>query len=83
MYILVLSQKYRLHVRKLSSSSNTNGLCMAQDQWGEHSNPNSSLSSSPQGTLLAVGSAKGLFSVGDDSNEAGDEKSDGHSSEDG
>ncbi|XP_062156301.1 transcription factor HHO5 isoform X2 [Alnus glutinosa] len=76
-------QKYRLHVRKLSSSSNTNGLCMAQDQWGEHSNPNSSLSSSPQATLLAVGSAKGLFSVGDDSNEAGDEKSDGHSSEDG
>lgn len=77
-------QKYRLHVRKLSSSSNTNGLCMAQDQCGEeHSNPNSSRSSSPQGTLLAGGSAKGLFSVGDDSDEAGDEKSDGHSSEDG
>ncbi|XP_059457880.1 transcription factor HHO5 isoform X1 [Corylus avellana] len=67
-------QKYRLHVRKLTSSSNTNGLCMAQDQWGEHSNPNTSRSSSPQG----------LLSVGDDySNEAGDEKSDGLSRKDG
>ncbi|GMY11706.1 transcription factor HHO5 [Fagus crenata] len=70
-------QKYRLHIRKLPASSATNGLWM---ECGEHPKPNTSQSRSPQGTLLAGESAKGLFSVGDDSKETeGDEKSDGRS----
>lgn len=73
-------QKYRLHLRKLPSSSATNGLWMAQDQFGEDSKLSTSQSASPQGTLLASGSAKGLFSGGEDSKDAeGDEKSDGRS----
>ncbi|KAF5463833.1 hypothetical protein F2P56_013962 [Juglans regia] len=73
-------QKYRLHVQRRASSSSANGLWMAQDQHRKRSNPNTSQSGSPKGTLLAGVSAKDLFSIGDNSKEAeADEESDGHS----
>ncbi|KAG6729317.1 hypothetical protein I3842_01G021800 [Carya illinoinensis] len=73
-------QKYRLHVQRHSFSSSANGLWMAQDQHRKRSNPKTSQSGSAKGTLLADGSAKGLFSIGDDSKVAeADEESDGHS----
>ncbi|KAG6666323.1 transcription factor HHO5-like isoform X2 [Carya illinoinensis] len=73
-------QKYRLHVQRHSFSSSANGLWMAQDQHRKRSNPKTSQSGSAKGNLLADGSAKGLFSIGDDSKVAeADEESDGHS----
>ncbi|EOX91319.1 hypothetical protein QUC31_003052 [Theobroma cacao] len=75
-------QKYRLHIRKLppSSAGQGNGLWSAQNQCSEHMKANISQSGSPQGPLLATGSAKDMSSTGGDSMEAEeDEKSDGHS----
>lgn len=84
MYACVVSvQKYRLHVRKLPPSSAAIGgnSWMSQDQSLDNSKANHSQSGSPQGPLIASGSAKGLSSTGGDSMEAeeDDEGSDGHS----
>ncbi|KAF3438907.1 hypothetical protein FNV43_RR17182 [Rhamnella rubrinervis] len=76
-------QKYRLHVRKLSPSAvqGSSNSWMSQDQSLDNSKANHSQSGSPQGPLIASGSAKGLSSTGGDSMEAeeDDERSDGHS----
>ncbi|KAK8674006.1 hypothetical protein V6N13_112312 [Hibiscus sabdariffa] len=74
-------QKYRLHIRKLPTSPSGlgNKLCSAQNQSNEHSKASIPLSGSPQGPLLASGSAKDMSSTGGDSMDTEDEKSDGHS----
>lgn len=84
MYACVVSvQKYRLHVRKLPPCSAAQGsnLWESQDQSLDNSKTNHSQSGSPQGPLIASGSAKVLSSTGGDSMEAeeDDERSDGHS----
>lgn len=81
-------QKYRLHVRRLPSSSTNsdiqanNSLWMNQDQSEDNkSMENSSKSVSPQGPLtpLLLGwSAKGVSSHGQNSVDAEEEHSDGH-----
>ncbi|GMI68853.1 ULT1 INTERACTING FACTOR 1, HRS1 HOMOLOG5 [Hibiscus trionum] len=70
-------QKYRLHIRKLPASPSGlgNKLCSALKQSNEHSKASISQSGSPQGPLLASGSAKDMSS----SMDTEDEKSDGHS----
>ncbi|XP_020217660.1 transcription factor HHO5 [Cajanus cajan] len=77
-------QKYRLHVRRFPVSSvgqGNNGSWMGQDECGEKSKGNLSVSQtgSPQGPLtplLLGGSVKGLSSPGRNSVDAEDEQSD-------
>ncbi|XP_050368198.1 transcription factor HHO5-like [Argentina anserina] len=77
-------QKYRLHVRKVPTSSpaEANGLWMNQDHCEDNSKANASQSGSPQGPLLGMEFAKGGQSTtGGESTETeeDDQKSDGYS----
>ncbi|KAE8703780.1 putative Serine/threonine-protein kinase SAPK10 [Hibiscus syriacus] len=72
-------QKYRLHIQKIPASPSGNKLCSAQNQSNEHSKASISRSGSPQGPLLASGSAKDMSSTVCESMDTEDEKSDGHS----
>ncbi|PQQ11767.1 myb family transcription factor EFM isoform X1 [Prunus yedoensis var. nudiflora] len=78
-------QKYRLHVRKLptSSAAKGNGIWMPLDHSADHSKANNSQSGSPQGPLLPGEFAKGRSTTGGESENSReaeeDEKSDGQS----
>lgn len=75
-------QKYRLHVRRIPSTSAApaNGSWVPQVQVGDVSKKNISQSGSPQGPLHLAGSAKGVSGTGGDSMEYDeDDKSEGHS----
>ncbi|KAE8695929.1 putative Serine/threonine-protein kinase SAPK10 [Hibiscus syriacus] len=72
-------QKFRLHIRKIPASPPGNKLCSVQNQSNEHSKASISRSGSPQGPLLASGSAKDTSSTVCESMGAEDENSDGHS----
>ncbi|CAK9179713.1 unnamed protein product [Ilex paraguariensis] len=82
-------QKYRLHTRRLPTSSGTHGnqsavvlggLWIAQDQYGESSKQSSSNSGSPHCPLQLNGNSRGTSTTGGDSMEdEEDEKSDSHS----
>lgn len=83
-------QKYRLHTRRLPSSSSAapanqslvvlgGGLWMSQDQYGETSKASSSQSGSPQGPLH-LAAAGGTSTTGGDSMEDDeDARSEGYS----
>ena len=81
-------QKYRLHVRRIPSTSAAaaaaaapaNGTWVPQVQCGDLSKKNISQSGSPQGPLHLSGSAKGVSGTGGDSMEYDeDDKSEGRS----
>lgn len=82
----LVSQKYRLHTRRVPNDSSTksgqalSGSWTAQDQYSESSKPSSSQSASPEGPLQFPGLTGGTSTTGGDSMEdEDDEKSESYS----